>query len=75
MTRPRQTVLLDWRDSSHFRREAPCVLCQKPTMLHSHDGEPVHKICAEAWNAQHPGKARFVSDLQRRRRSKGDDHA
>jgi hypothetical protein len=44
-------------------------------MLRSHDGEPVHKTCAEAWNAQHPGKARFVSDLQPRRRNKADDHA
>lgn len=65
---------LDWRDSSHFRRDAPCVLCRKPTPLRSHDGEPVHKVCAEAWNAEHPGETRFVSDAQAKRK-RDDGHA
>ncbi|MFE7758307.1 hypothetical protein [Streptomyces sp. NPDC057429] len=67
-------VLLDWRDSSHFRRDAPCVLCRKPTPLRSHDGEAAHKTCAETWNAAHPGEVRFVSDAQSKRRG-DDDHA
>ncbi|HWU10545.1 MAG TPA: hypothetical protein VN520_29985 [Streptomyces sp.] len=71
MTTPGQPLLLDWRDALHFRRDAPC---RKPTPLRSHTGEAVHKICAENWNAQHPGETRLVSDAQSRRR-KHDDHA
>lgn len=73
-------VLLNWRDSSHFRWDEPCVLCEKPTPLRSHDGEAVHKKCAESWNAAHPEKAsegRFVSDPEPRSRTRdaSGDHA
>jgi hypothetical protein len=44
-------------------------------MLRSHDGEPVHKTCAEAWNAANPSAVRFVSDNQPRRRRHTNDHA
>ncbi|GAA3479578.1 hypothetical protein GCM10018966_041080 [Streptomyces yanii] len=74
MTTPGQPVLLDWRAGLHYRREAPCVLCGNPTLLRSHAAEAAHKVCAEAWNAKHPGEVRFVSDAQPRRR-KNDDHA
>ncbi|WP_299541757.1 hypothetical protein [uncultured Streptomyces sp.] len=72
---PAEQPLLDWRTGLHFRRDAPCTLCHKPTPLRSHAGEPVHKVCAEDWNARHPGEMRFVSDTQPRRRTHGDDHA
>ncbi|MGA5066158.1 hypothetical protein ACPB9E_20755 [Streptomyces exfoliatus] len=26
--------------------------------MRSHTGEPVHKVCAEDWNAAHPGEPR-----------------
>ncbi len=65
---------LDWRAGFHFRSDTPCVLCSKPTPLRSHDGEPVHKVCAELWNAQHTGAVRFVSDAQFKRK-RDDDHA
>ncbi|MEU0374750.1 hypothetical protein ABZ070_31980 [Streptomyces sp. NPDC006283] len=74
MTRPGQPTLLDWRHHSHYRREAPCTLCGAPTPLRSHDGEPVHKTCAEDWNADHPSAVRFVSDTQPRSRQYADDH-
>ncbi|SCF79633.1 hypothetical protein [Streptomyces sp. Ncost-T10-10d] len=53
--------LLDWRDSRHFdpHRDLPCVLCRRPTPMRSHDREPVHKVCAEAWCDQHPESNRF----------------
>ncbi|MGK5628562.1 hypothetical protein [Streptomyces sp. URMC 123] len=54
--------LLDWRHHSHFGRPAPCVLCGTTTPLRSHANEPVHKVCAESWNAAHPGEMRFVCD-------------
>ncbi|MEW9513859.1 hypothetical protein [Streptomyces bacillaris] len=71
--------LLDWRDGSHFDRweDRPCALCDQPTPMRSHAGEPVHKSCAEAWIAANPGEARlgrFASDAQAGRR-RGDDHA
>lgn len=75
--------LLVWRDSSHFETRGgephlrPCTLCRRPTPTRSHRGEPVHKICAEEWNATHPtelGKGRFVSDDAPRRRV-DDEHA
>lgn len=56
---------MDWRDTSHFRFDAPYG---KPTPLRSHIGEPSHKVCAKAWNAEHPGETRFVSDPPRRKR-------
>ncbi|RSS85785.1 hypothetical protein EF919_37680 [Streptomyces sp. WAC02707] len=65
--------LLDWRDGAHFARPERCVLCQRPTPLRSHDNEPVHKTCAETWNAAHPGETRFVSDPPKS--GKGRDHA
>jgi hypothetical protein len=76
-TVPASGELLDWRDGSHFRWDAPCTLCGKPTPLRSHTGEPVHKTCAEAWIAANPAEAllgRFVSDPQAKRRT-DDDHA
>lgn len=44
------------------------MLCNRHTVLQSHDREDVHKVCAERWNQLHPGKTRFVSDLPRGRR-------
>lgn len=48
--------LLDWRDAQHFDRwqMRPCALCDKPTPMRSHYGEPVHKACAEDWIAANP---------------------
>ncbi|MFI8194700.1 hypothetical protein ACIF8T_39385 [Streptomyces sp. NPDC085946] len=71
--------LLDWRDARHFDRwqDLPYVLCQRPTPMRSHHGEPVHKACAETWIAANPTEARlgrFASDLQSKRRH-DDDHA
>ncbi|MCX4581402.1 MULTISPECIES: hypothetical protein [unclassified Streptomyces] len=72
--------LLDWRDGRHFDRwqDLPCVLCEKPTPMRSHYGEPVHKICAEEWGRAHPTEARmgrFASDVQPKRARSNDDHA
>ncbi|MGY1503634.1 hypothetical protein ACW4TU_44960 (plasmid) [Streptomyces sp. QTS52] len=71
--------LLDWRDAQHFDRwqDRPCALCEQPTPMRSHYGEPVHKACAEDWISQNPAEARlgrFASDLQSKRR-RDDDHA
>ncbi|WP_050487174.1 hypothetical protein [Streptomyces sp. CNS654] len=71
--------LLDWRDGSHFDRwqDRTCALCDQPTPMRSHAGEPVHKSCAEAWIAANSTEARlgrFASDAQAGRR-RGDDHA
>lgn len=60
--------LLDWHDGRHFdgRQDQPCALCGIPTPMRSHDGEPVHKACAEQWIAANPTEARlgrFASDL------------
>jgi hypothetical protein len=62
--------LLVWRDQRHYdhRGDRPCVLCGKPTALRSHKDEPAHKVCAEAWNADHPGETRYVSDAAPRTR-------
>ncbi|MFE7245314.1 hypothetical protein [Streptomyces sp. NPDC057580] len=68
-------VLLDWRDGIHYRRPAPCVLYEAPTLLRSHAGEAAHKVCAQDWNLAHPGESRFVSDTKPRRRKDDDDHA
>ncbi|MFA3838623.1 hypothetical protein [Streptomyces aureus] len=48
--------VLDWHDAQHFdrTRDLPCALCARPTPMRSHHGEPVHKVCAEDWNDQHP---------------------
>ncbi|MGW4840003.1 hypothetical protein [Streptomyces globisporus] len=71
--------LLDWCDGNHFDRwqDHPCALCDQPTPMRSHTGEPVHMSCAEAWIAANPTEARrgrFASDAQAGRR-RGDDHA
>nr|WSW64515.1 hypothetical protein OG513_38915 [Streptomyces sp. NBC_00998] len=71
--------LLDWRDSRHFDRwqDRPCALCEQPTPMRSHYGEPVHKACAEDWIAANPTEARlgrFASDAQPKRQ-RDDDHA
>ncbi|MFE7948227.1 hypothetical protein [Streptomyces sp. NPDC057426] len=47
------------------------VLCGTTTPLRSHTSEPVRKTCAEAWNAENPGEARFVSDPPKGWRSDG----
>jgi len=52
--------LLDWRHYSHFGPPAPGVLCGTTTPLGSHAEVPVHKVCAELWNARHSGESRFV---------------
>ncbi|WP_218058268.1 hypothetical protein [Streptomyces sp. Wb2n-11] len=60
-------MLLDWRDSVHFRWDAPCVLCKRPIPLCSHAGKPVHKVCAENWCASNLVVARLgrsVSDAK-----------
>ncbi|CAD5911651.1 conserved protein of unknown function [Streptomyces sp. KY75] len=71
--------LLDWRDGQDFDRweDRPCALCERPTPMRSHAGEPVRKSCAETWIAANPVEARlgrFASDVQAGRR-RGDDHA
>lgn len=62
--------LLDWHAAAHFdhRSDRPCVLCGRPTPLR-HGREPVHKVCAETWQAANPNQIRFVSDTQARRRA------
>jgi hypothetical protein len=66
-------VHLDWRAPIHnLHQGKPCVLCGTTAHLRSHGNEAVHKTCAEAWNAQHPGEARFVSDVTRRRKRDED---
>ncbi|CAL9675151.1 hypothetical protein SUDANB176_07715 (plasmid) [Streptomyces sp. enrichment culture] len=76
---PAPSGLLDWRDARHFDRwqDLPRVLCDKPTPMRSHYGEPAHKAYAEDWIAANPVEARlgrFASDLQPKRRH-DDDHA
>ncbi|WP_438489546.1 hypothetical protein [Streptomyces sp. S186] len=72
--------LLDWRDSRHFDnwQDLPCVLCERPTPMRSHAGEPVHKTCAEQWISTYPAEARrggrFASDVQPKNR-RDDDHS
>ncbi|WP_037904977.1 hypothetical protein [Actinacidiphila yeochonensis] len=66
-----QRTLLDWRDGRHYTGGGRCVLCRGHTVLQSHSGEDVCKVCAEAWNAAHPGETRFVSDPPRARRKPG----
>ncbi|MFJ4972722.1 hypothetical protein [Streptomyces sp. NPDC088755] len=71
--------LLDWRDSQHYDhwQMRPCALCEQPTPLRSHAGEPAHKVCAESWIAANPTEARlgrFASDVQPKRR-RDDNHA
>ncbi|MEV8057197.1 hypothetical protein AB0P37_11860 [Streptomyces antimycoticus] len=71
--------LLEWRDSQHFDRwhDRPCALCDQPTPMRSHYGEPAHKACAEDWIAANPTEARrlgrFASDIQPKRQ-RSDDH-
>lgn len=76
---PAPGALLQWRDSQHFDwQDRPCALCDKPTPIRSHYGEPVHKACAEDWIAANPAEARlgrFASDLQPERQRRDDDHA
>ncbi|MET9961466.1 hypothetical protein ABZ128_20825 [Streptomyces sp. NPDC006326] len=51
---------LNWDDASHYdrTRDLPCVLCGRPTPLRSHASEPVHKVCAEDWNADNADQPR-----------------
>ncbi|MGW4442305.1 hypothetical protein [Streptomyces sp. NPDC004682] len=55
---------LDWRAHRHFDAggDRPCCLCGIPTPLRSHRGEPVHKVCAEAWNDTTPTAPRHIRD-------------
>ena len=62
---------LDWHEAHHYTGGGRCVLCRCNTVLQSHSGEKVCKVCAEAWNAEHPGETRFVSDPPRSRRKTG----
>lgn len=76
---PAPGSLLDWRDARHFDRwqDLPCVLCERPTPMRSHYGEPAHKTCAEDWITRHPTESRlgrFASDTQPKRQN-SDDHA
>ncbi len=80
---PAPGELLVWRDGQHFDRwqDLPCELCDKPTPMRSHFGEPVHKACAEGWITANPVEARlgrFASDLTPKPKSKDKgqgDHA
>ncbi|WAU79672.1 hypothetical protein O1Q96_07895 [Streptomyces sp. Qhu-G9] len=77
--------LLNWNSGQHFDHggDCPCTQCGKPTPLRSHDGEPVHKVCAEDWNDRNPaaprhqheghdlGTARYHSDPPRKSRKDG----
>ncbi|MFJ9634987.1 hypothetical protein ACIRU8_45580 [Streptomyces sp. NPDC101175] len=72
--------LLDWSDGRHFDHHGarPCVLCGGLTPLCSHQGEPVHKVCAENWiaaNAVESRLGRFASDVQAKSGKGGDNHA
>ncbi|MCX4236670.1 hypothetical protein [Streptomyces ortus] len=76
---------LNWNSGEHFdhRGDCPCTQCGKPTPLRSHDGESVHKVCAEDWNDRTPtaprfehegrdlGTARYHSDPPRKSRKDG----
>lgn len=45
----RSANLLDWHDRSHWSsRQASCTWCRRPTHLRDDQGEPRHKVCAEA---------------------------
>ncbi|ROQ65274.1 hypothetical protein EDD95_8136 [Streptomyces sp. CEV 2-1] len=71
--------LLDWRAGRHYDhwQMRPCALCEQPTPLRSHTGEPAHKVCAGNWVSEHPTEARlgrFASDIQPKRR-RDDNHA
>ncbi|WP_316771742.1 hypothetical protein [Streptomyces sasae] len=53
--------LLNWNSSVHYEPwDKPCTQCERPTPLRSHNGEAVHKVCAEEWNDSNPGAPRFV---------------
>ncbi|MGW0801304.1 hypothetical protein, partial [Streptomyces sp. NPDC002692] len=59
-------------------QDLPSVLCEQPTPMRSHYGEPVHKICAEEWISANPKQSRlgrFASDTQPKRPRATDDHA
>ncbi|MDI2128747.1 hypothetical protein [Yinghuangia seranimata] len=48
--------VLDWHSPEHWNHGTtePCVVCGEPTFLLSDRGIPCHKVCAEAWFADHP---------------------
>ncbi|MFD5121697.1 hypothetical protein [Streptomyces sp. NPDC058385] len=52
--------LLNWSSGEHFDHSGDCACsqCGKPTPMRSHNGEPVHKVCAEDWNDRTPGAPR-----------------
>ncbi|WP_079665072.1 hypothetical protein [Streptomyces sp. 3214.6] len=76
--------LLNWNSSQHYDpNDKPCTQCDGPTNLRSHNGEVVHKVCAEDWNDcnataprfEHEGRdlgtTQFHSDLPRKNRDEG----
>ncbi|MGW6398914.1 hypothetical protein [Streptomyces sp. NPDC055134] len=77
--------LLNWSSNEHFDHSGDCACsqCGKPTPMRSHNGEPVHKVCAEDWNDSNPnsprhqhegrdlGTSRYHSDQPRRSRKDG----
>jgi hypothetical protein len=52
---PRPGSLLDWREPKHWdgRRALPCRYCGTTTHLRDDDGQPAHKVCAEAAQTGH----------------------
>ncbi|WP_331722805.1 hypothetical protein OG848_47525 (plasmid) [Streptomyces canus] len=70
---PAPGELLVWRDARHYdhRQDLPCALCDQPTPLRAHSGEPAHKTCAEDWITANPVEARrsgrFASDVTSRK--------
>ncbi|MFE4775253.1 hypothetical protein [Streptomyces sp. NPDC056713] len=77
--------LLNWSSGDHFDHSGDCACsqCGKPTPMRSHDGEAVHKVCAEDWNDRNPsasrhqhegralGTSRYHSDPPRKSRKDG----
>lgn len=47
------TPSLDWSKTGSAGDPAPCVICGKPALCRSPKGKPCHKVCAEAWAANH----------------------
>lgn len=39
---------LDWRRHQVGRRRGACRICARPALLRDENGEPCHKVCAEA---------------------------
>jgi hypothetical protein len=55
--------LLNWRSGHHFDHSddlPACTQCGITTAMRSHQGEPVHKVCAEGWNEANPAAPRYT---------------